>query len=120
MEKQSGDEQIMPFAFDNEQELHNVVDCYVTYTNAETHKVILENLHRSPLYSGRIEGIGPRYCPSIEDKIVRFKDKERHQLFVEPMGLDTDEYYLQGMSSSLPEDVQVKFQIGRASCRERV
>lgn len=109
MEKQSGDEQIMPFAFDNEQELHNIVDCYVTYTNAETHKVILENLHRSPLYSGRIEGIGPRYCPSIEDKIVRFKDKERHQLFVEPMGLDTDEYYLQGMSSSLPEDVQVKF-----------
>ena len=76
MEKQSGDEQIMPFAFDNEQKLHNVVDCYVTYTNAETHKVILENLHRSPLYSGRIEGIGPRYCPSIEDKIVRFKDKE--------------------------------------------
>lgn len=109
MQKQSGDEQIMPFAFDNEQELHNIVDCYVTYTNAETHKVILENLHRSPLYSGRIEGIGPRYCPSIEDKIVRFKDKERHQLFVEPMGLDTDEYYLQGMSSSLPEDVQVKF-----------
>ena len=109
MEKQSGDEQIMPFAFDNEQELHNIVDCYVTYTNAETHKVILENLHRSPLYSGRIEGIGPRYCPSIEDKIVRFKDKERHQLFVEPMGLDTDEYYLQGMSSSLPEDVQAKF-----------
>ena len=109
MEKQSGDEQIMPFAFDNEQELHNIVDCYVTYTNSETHKVILENLHRSPLYSGRIEGIGPRYCPSIEDKIVRFKDKERHQLFVEPMGLDTDEYYLQGMSSSLPEDVQVKF-----------
>lgn len=109
MEKQSGDEQIMPFAFDNEQELHNIVDCYVTYTNAETHKVILENLHRSPLYSGRIEGIGPRYCPSIEDKVVRFKDKERHQLFVEPMGLDTDEYYLQGMSSSLPEDVQVKF-----------
>ena len=99
----------MPFAFDNEQELHNIVDCYVTYTNAETHKVILENLHRSPLYSGRIEGIGPRYCPSIEDKIVRFKDKERHQLFVEPMGLDTDEYYLQCMSSSLPEDVQVKF-----------
>lgn len=99
----------MPFSFDNEEELHNIVDCYVTYTNAETHKVILENLHRSPLYSGRIEGIGPRYCPSIEDKIVRFKDKERHQLFVEPMGLDTDEYYLQGMSSSLPEDVQVKF-----------
>lgn len=109
MEKQTGDEQVMPFAFDNEEELHNVVDCYVTYTNAETHKVILDNLDRSPLYSGRIEGIGPRYCPSIEDKIVRFRDKERHQLFVEPMGLDTDEYYLQGMSSSLPEDVQLKF-----------
>ena len=109
MEVQSGDEQIMPFSFDNERELHNVADCYVTYTNAETHKVILDNLDRSPLYSGRIEGIGPRYCPSIEDKIVRFKDKERHQLFVEPMGLDTDEYYLQGMSSSLPEDVQLKF-----------
>lgn len=109
MEVQSGDEQIMPFSFDNERELHNQADCYVTYTNAETHKVILDNLDRSPLYSGRIEGIGPRYCPSIEDKIVRFKDKERHQLFVEPMGLDTDEYYLQGMSSSLPEDVQLKF-----------
>lgn len=109
MEVQSGDDQIMPFSFDNEREMKNVADCYVTYTNAETHKVILDNLDRSPLYSGRIEGIGPRYCPSIEDKIVRFKDKERHQLFVEPMGLDTDEYYLQGMSSSLPEDVQVKF-----------
>lgn len=109
MERQTGDEEIMPFAFDNESELHNVADCYVTYTNAETHKVILDNLDRSPLYSGRIEGVGPRYCPSIEDKIVRFRDKERHQLFVEPMGLDTDEYYLQGMSSSLPEDVQVKF-----------
>lgn len=109
MEMQSGDEQIMPFSFDNEREMKNVADCYVTYTNAETHKVILDNLDRSPLYSGRIEGIGPRYCPSIEDKIVRFRDKERHQLFVEPMGLDTDEYYLQGMSSSLPEDVQVKF-----------
>lgn len=109
MEVQSGDEKIMPFSFDNEREMKNVADCYVTYTNAETHKVILDNLDRSPLYSGRIEGIGPRYCPSIEDKIVRFRDKERHQLFVEPMGLDTDEYYLQGMSSSLPEDVQVKF-----------
>ena len=109
MEEQCGDEQIMPFAFDNEKELHNIVKCYVTYTNQETHKVILDNLGRSPLYSGRIEGIGPRYCPSIEDKIVRFRDKERHQLFVEPMGLDMDEYYLQGMSSSLPEDVQVKF-----------
>lgn len=109
MEKQSGDEQIMPFSFDNKSAMENKADCYVTYTNAETHRVILDNLHRSPLYSGRIEGIGPRYCPSIEDKIVRFKDKERHQLFVEPMGLDTDEYYLQGMSSSLPEDVQIKF-----------
>lgn len=109
MEKQTGDEQIMPFAFDNERELYNQADCYVTYTNENTHKVILDNLDRSPLYSGRIEGIGPRYCPSIEDKIVRFREKERHQLFVEPMGLDTDEYYLQGMSSSLPEDVQIKF-----------
>ncbi len=109
MEKQSGDKEIMPFSFDNENEFHNSADCYVTYTNSETHRVILENLDRSPLYSGRIEGIGPRYCPSIEDKIVRFKDKERHQLFVEPMGLDTDEMYLQGMSSSLPEDVQLKF-----------
>ena len=109
MEKQDGDADIMPFAFDNTCEMRNVAECYVTYTNAETHRVILNNLDRSPLYSGRIEGVGPRYCPSIEDKIVRFKDKERHQLFVEPMGLDTDEYYLQGMSSSLPEDVQVKF-----------
>lgn len=109
MERQDGDSEIMPFSFDNESALSNKAECYVTYTNAETHRVILENLDRSPLYSGRIEGIGPRYCPSIEDKIVRFKDKERHQLFVEPIGLDTDEYYLQGMSSSLPEDVQVKF-----------
>ena len=109
MEKQEGDSEIMPFSFDCGRELENKADCYVTYTNAETHRVILENLARSPLYSGRIEGIGPRYCPSIEDKIVRFKDKERHQLFVEPIGLDTDEFYLQGMSSSLPEDVQVKF-----------
>ncbi len=109
MEKQVGDDQIMPFSFDNDAEMENQVECYVTYTNADTHKVILDNLHRSPLYSGRIEGVGPRYCPSIEDKIVRFPDKERHQLFVEPMGLDTDEFYLQGMSSSLPEDVQLKF-----------
>ena len=109
MEKQEGDPDIMPFSFDNESELTNRAECYVTYTNAETHRVILDNLDRSPLYSGRIEGVGPRYCPSIEDKIVRFADKERHQLFVEPIGLDTDEYYLQGMSSSLPEDVQLKF-----------
>ncbi len=109
MEKQLGDEDIMPFVFDNERELCNVSECYVTYTNSATHHVILDNLDRSPLYSGRIEGVGPRYCPSIEDKIVRFPDRERHQLFVEPMGLDTDECYLQGMSSSLPEDVQLKF-----------
>lgn len=109
MEVQEGDEEIMPFSFDNEREMQNIAKCWVTYTNAETHKVILDNLDRSPLYSGRIEGVGPRYCPSIEDKIVRFRDKERHQLFVEPMGLDTDEMYLQGMSSSLPEDVQLKF-----------
>lgn len=109
MEEQTGDDEIIPFSFDNERKLENKVKCYVTYTNAETHKVILDNLDRSPLYSGRIHGVGPRYCPSIEDKIVRFSDKERHQLFVEPMGLDTDEYYLQGMSTSLPEDVQIKF-----------
>lgn len=110
MEKQDGDEHIVPFSFETDQsKMKNIVSCYVTYTNAQTHKVILDNLHRSPLYSGRIEGVGPRYCPSIEDKIVRFADKERHQLFVEPMGLDTDEYYLQGMSSSLPEDVQLAF-----------
>ena len=109
MEVQEGDEPIVPFCFDNDLPLENKVKCFVTYTNEETHKIILDNLHRSPLYAGRIEGVGPRYCPSIEDKIVRFKDKERHQLFVEPMGLDTDECYLQGMSSSLPEDVQIKF-----------
>lgn len=109
MEPQYGDEQIVPFCFDNDKTLENKVECYVTYTNAKTHEVILANLHRSPLYSGRIEGVGPRYCPSIEDKVVRFKDKERHQLFLEPMGLGTDEYYVQGMSSSLPEDVQIAF-----------
>lgn len=109
MEEQEGDEYITPFCFDNTFKLENKVKCYVTYTNAETHKIILDNLDRSPLYAGRIKGVGPRYCPSIEDKIVRFSDKPRHQLFVEPMGLDTDEYYLQGMSSSLPEDVQIKF-----------
>lgn len=110
MEKQDGDDDIIPFSFETEkEELKNIASCYITYTNAETHKKILENLDRSPLYSGRIEGVGPRYCPSIEDKIVRFADKERHQLFVEPMGLDTEEYYLQGMSSSLPEDVQKSF-----------
>ncbi|MBQ3566359.1 MAG: tRNA uridine-5-carboxymethylaminomethyl(34) synthesis enzyme MnmG [Oscillospiraceae bacterium] len=110
IQRQDGDEEIVPFSFETDKEnLENQVSCYISYTNAETHKVILDNLHRSPLYSGRIEGVGPRYCPSIEDKIVRFADKERHQLFIEPMGLDTDEYYLQGMSSSLPEDVQRDF-----------
>ncbi len=109
MEAQEGDEEIIPFSFDNTLELKNITSCYITYTNSETHRIIMENLHLSPLYSGRIAGIGPRYCPSIEDKVVRFKDKDRHQIFVEPMGLDTDEYYIQGMSSSLPEDVQLKF-----------
>jgi tRNA uridine 5-carboxymethylaminomethyl modification enzyme len=84
------------------------VPCHIVYTNERTHEVIRQNLHRSPLYGGMIEGIGPRYCPSIEDKVVRFSDKDRHQLFIEPMGLDTEEMYLQGMSSSLPEEVQVK------------
>jgi tRNA uridine 5-carboxymethylaminomethyl modification enzyme len=110
MERQDGDEKIVPFSFETDSEhLVNQVSCYVTYTNSKTHEVILANLDRSPLYSGRIEGVGPRYCPSIEDKIVRFSDKPRHQLFVEPMGLSTEEYYLQGMSSSLPEDVQLAF-----------
>lgn len=110
MERQDGDEKIVPFSFETSSTgLENKVSCFVTYTNSNTHEVILSNLDRSPLYSGRIDGIGPRYCPSIEDKIVRFSDKPRHQLFVEPMGLSTDEYYLQGMSSSLPEDVQLAF-----------
>ncbi len=110
MERQDGDEQIVPFSFESDsEEMENKVSCYVTYTNSNTHEIIKNNLHRSPLYAGRIEGVGPRYCPSIEDKIVRFSDKPRHQLFVEPMGLETDEFYLQGMSSSLPEDVQLAF-----------
>ena len=108
LEEQLGDEEITPFSFETDGELKNQVSCHITYTNAETHKIILDNLDRSPLYAGDIKGIGPRYCPSIEDKIVRFKDKERHQLFVEPMGLDTEEMYLQGFSSSMPEDVQLK------------
>ena len=110
LEKQNGDEDIQPFSFETEKDgLKNIVSCYIAYTNEETHKVIRNNIHRSPMYSGKIEGVGPRYCPSIEDKIVRFADRSRHQLFIEPMGLDTDEYYLQGMSSSLPEDVQIAF-----------
>lgn len=109
MEEQGGDEEITPFSFDNKLPLENKAKCYVTYTNEQTHRIILDNLDRSALYSGKIVGVGPRYCPSIETKLMRFKDKERHQLFVEPMGLDTDEYYLQGMSTSLPEDVQLAF-----------
>lgn len=108
LEEQKGDEIITPFSFENKKELKNHAVCYITYTNEETHRIIKENLHRSPLYGGMIEGVGPRYCPSIEDKVVRFADKERHQLFIEPMGDNTQEMYLQGMSSSLPEDVQVK------------
>ncbi|MFI3226816.1 MAG: tRNA uridine-5-carboxymethylaminomethyl(34) synthesis enzyme MnmG [Clostridia bacterium] len=109
MEVQVGDTDIVPFSFRTTKELVNHATCHLSYTNEKTHEVIRENLHRSPLYSGKIEGTGPRYCPSIEDKIVRFSEKPRHQLFVEPMGLDTDEMYVQGMSSSLPEDVQVAF-----------
>lgn len=110
LERQDGDSEIVPLSFESDASvMKNQVCCYIAYTNTETHRVIRENLHRSPLYSGLIEGVGPRYCPSIEDKIVRFADKERHQIFVEPMGLDTEEYYLQGMSSSLPEDVQLAF-----------
>lgn len=107
MEIQKGDENIVPFSFEDEINSLEQVDCYLTYTNEETHKIIRENLHRSPLYAGKIEGTGPRYCPSIEDKVVRFSDKPRHQAFVEPVGLDTDEMYIQGLSSSLPEDVQI-------------
>ena len=107
MEVQKGDEGIIPFSFEDKMKEFNQVDCYLTYTNAETHRIIRENLHRSPLYGGEISGTGPRYCPSIEDKVVRFADKERHQVFVEPIGIDTDEMYIQGMSSSLPEDVQI-------------
>ena len=110
LERQDGDANITAFSFENDgRRFENKVSCYVSYTNARTHEVIRANLHRSPLYAGRIEGVGPRYCPSIEDKVVRFADKERHQLFIEPMGLDTEEYYLQGMSSSLPADVQLAF-----------
>lgn len=109
MEEQLGDEPVVPFSFETDKELHNQASCWLTYTNEETHRIIRENLHRSPLYSGKIEGIGPRYCPSIEDKVVRFPDKARHQIFIEPTGLHTKEMYVQGMSSSLPEDVQLKF-----------
>lgn len=108
MEEQPGDERIIPFSFENEELNKEQVSCWLTYTTQETHRIIKENLHRSPLYCGDIKGVGPRYCPSIEDKVVRFADKEKHQVFLEPMGLDTEEMYLQGMSSSLPEDVQIE------------
>ena len=108
MEEQPGDDRIVPFSFETEEMEKEQVSCWLTYTTEETHKIIRDNLHRSPLYGGMIEGIGPRYCPSIEDKVVRFADREKHQVFVEPMGLETQEMYLQGMSSSLPEDVQIK------------
>lgn len=109
LERQDGDENIVPFSFDGEYQPENILPCYITYTNEKTKEIILENLHRSPLYGGKIDGVGPRYCPSIEDKIVRFSEKKRHQLFIEPCGLNTEEMYLQGMSSSLPEDVQLAF-----------
>ena len=108
MEIQEGDKNISAFSFEDKLNILNQEPCYLTYTNEKTHEIIRANLHRSPLYAGKIEGTGPRYCPSIEDKVVRFADKERHQIFVEPLGLDTDEMYIQGMSSSLPEDVQIE------------
>ncbi|MEI6577861.1 MAG: tRNA uridine-5-carboxymethylaminomethyl(34) synthesis enzyme MnmG [Eubacteriales bacterium] len=108
LEPQCGDEGITAFSFDNKVPVENKELCYITFTNAQTKSVILENIHRSPLYSGKIDGVGPRYCPSIEDKIVRFAEKERHQIFIEPCGAETEELYLQGLSSSLPEDVQLK------------
>ena len=108
MEIETGDERIVPFSFETETVGENKVNCYLVYTNEETHRIIHENLHRSAMYGGLVEGIGPRYCPSIEDKVVRFADKPRHQLFIEPMGLDTKEMYAQGFSTSLPEDVQLQ------------
>lgn len=109
LEVQAGDEPVTPFSYETEGELQNKEICYVSWTNDRTKKVIMDNIHRSPLYSGMIEGVGPRYCPSIEDKVVRFADKPRHQLFIEPCGENTEEMYLQGMSSSLPEEVQIAF-----------
>ena len=108
LEKQPGDSKIVPFSYRTEKNLENKVDCYISWTNEKTKEVILKNLYRAPMYSGKIEGVGPRYCPSIEDKIVRFSEKERHQLFIEPCGLGTEEMYLQGMSTSLPEEVQIE------------
>ena len=108
MELQPGDEDIEPFSFSTAQRPENRAVCHLTWTNEATHAIIRENLDRSPIYDGSISGVGPRYCPSIETKIVRFAEKERHQLFVEPCGLNTEETYLQGFSSSLPEDVQIR------------
>ena len=107
MEIQEGETDLVPFSFEDKMPDIEQIPCWLTYTNERTHEIIRKNLHRSPLYAGEIEGTGPRYCPSIEDKVVRFADKERHQIFVEPVGLDTNEMYIQGMSSSLPEDVQI-------------
>ena len=109
LEVQEGDEEIVPFSYDTEDLGENKVVCHISWTNDKTKEIILDNIHRSPLYGGEIQGVGPRYCPSLEDKIMRFKDKPRHQLFIEPCGLNTEEMYLQGMSSSLPEEVQLKF-----------
>lgn len=108
MIEQPGDEKIVPFSFIHNKLDKDQISCYLTYTSEETHKIIHENIHRSPLYNGSIEGVGPRYCPSIEDKIVRFPDKDKHQIFIEPEGENTEELYVGGMSSSLPEDVQIK------------
>ena len=109
LEVQEGDEPTVPFSYDTLAPVENKIVCHVSWTNEDTKQIILDNIHRSPLYSGMIEGVGPRYCPSLEDKIVRFADKKRHQLFIEPCGEDTEEMYLQGMSSSLPEEVQTEF-----------
>lgn len=109
LEEQPGDEEIIPFSFEDESVTRTMVNCHMVYTNEETHKIIRENIGRSPLYSGKISGVGPRYCPSIEDKVMRFAERERHQIFVEPEGIETDEIYLNGLSSSLPEEVQDKF-----------
>ncbi|MBQ9841768.1 MAG: tRNA uridine-5-carboxymethylaminomethyl(34) synthesis enzyme MnmG [Clostridia bacterium] len=109
LERQDGEEPVTPFSFETTEALHNTLPCHITWTGEDTKRVILENLHRSPLYGGKIEGVGPRYCPSFEDKVVRFADKERHQVFIEPCGKNTDEMYLQGLSSSLPVDIQMQF-----------
>src|SRR5574344_303790 len=109
MEVQAGDDEVIPFSFDDEKIDRPMVPCYLVYTNDETHKIIRANIGRSPLYSGKIHGVGPRYCPSIEDKVMRFAERERHQLFIEPESLETDEIYLNGLSSSLPEEVQDQF-----------